>query len=462
MYVITDWVTTFIAFFLFNICRHYVFSLTNHSLTNLESYLFQPKLICEQAIIPIALLGVYWISGFYNNVIDKSRVHELIVTFFSALFNTILIFFLLLIDDRVPIVSSDYMLVLLSFLCLFCTTYFGRFCITTLQRHHTHKYDIRYNVLIVGNPNQTQKVYDNINKSERSLKYNIVGFVTLSEDSLSSGNYNFRQLKEIKEICAKENVDQIIIAPHNSKDSTVLALLDGLFTLDIPIKIMPDTLSYLTSAIRLTDILGEPFIDLTSSPLSACSYNIKLLFDKIISLLMLILTSPLLIGLMVAIKATSPGNIFYKQERIGLRRKPFNIYKFRSMKMNAEEQGPQLSSLTDNRVTPIGRFMRKYRLDELPQFWNVLKGDMSLVGPRPERDFYIRQIIKKAPYYSLVFQVRPGITSWGMVKFGYASNINQMVERTKFDLLYITNMSISLDIKIIIYTFRTIISGAGM
>lgn len=177
---------------------------------------------------------------------------------------------------------------------------------------------------------------------------------------------------------------------------------------------------------------------------------------------MLILTSPLLIGLMIAIKATSPGNIFYKQERIGLRRKPFNIYKFRSMKMNAEEQGPQLSSLTDNRVTPIGRFMRKYRLDELPQFWNVLKGDMSLVGPRPERDFYVRQIIKKAPYYSLVFQVRPGITSWGMVKFGYASNINQMVERTKFDLLYITNMSISLDIKIIIYTFRTIISGAGM
>lgn len=138
------------------------------------------------------------------------------------------------------------------------------------------------------------------------------------------------------------------------------------------------------------------------------------------------------------------------------------IYKFRTMYTDAEKNGPELSSEGDSRITEIGRIMRKYRLDELPQFWNVLKGDMSIVGPRPEREYYIEKIRRYAPYYSLVFQVKPGITSWGMVKFGYASSIRQMVERTKFDLIYITNMSIALDIKIMIYTVRTIFRGAGM
>ena len=132
------------------------------------------------------------------------------------------------------------------------------------------------------------------------------------------------------------------------------------------------------------------------------------------------------------------------------------------MRVDAEINGPQLSCDNDSRITYIGQFMRKYRLDELPQFWNVIKGEMSLVGPRPERKFYIDQIVKIAPYYNLIFQIRPGITSWGMVKFGYAKNVDEMVARTKYDLLYINNMSIKLDLKILIYTFRTIFRGEGL
>lgn len=162
------------------------------------------------------------------------------------------------------------------------------------------------------------------------------------------------------------------------------------------------------------------------------------------------------------VKSGSKGPVFYSQERIGYRQKPFKIYKFRSMRIDAEQSGPQLSEEDDPRITKVGHVLRKYRLDEIPQFWNVLKGEMSLVGPRPEREFYIRQIIKEAPYYTLLQQVKPGLTSWGMVKFGYAKNVKEMVERSKFDLLYLANMSVLMDFKILIHTVKTVVMGKGV
>jgi lipopolysaccharide/colanic/teichoic acid biosynthesis glycosyltransferase len=159
---------------------------------------------------------------------------------------------------------------------------------------------------------------------------------------------------------------------------------------------------------------------------------------------------------------SSRGPLFYKQERIGKNGKPFTIYKFRSMYVDAEQNGPELSSEKDPRITPFGRFMRKSRLDEIPNFINVLKGDMSLVGPRPERQHFIDQIIEKAPQYIQLLKVRPGITSWGQVKYGYAKNIDEMVRRMKYDLIYLDNMSLYVDFKIMIYTFLTILKRKGM
>ena len=176
----------------------------------------------------------------------------------------------------------------------------------------------------------------------------------------------------------------------------------------------------------------------------------------------LVLCMPLMLVLSAIIKCTSKGPVIFRQERIGLNGTPFRIYKFRSMVVDAEPAGPALAVPNDSRITPIGRFMRKYRLDELPQFLNVIGGSMSLVGPRPERAFYVEQILQRQPYYTLVHRVRPGITSLGMVKYGYAGNVDEMIERMQYDLIYLENVSITIDLKILAYTVTTVISGKGL
>lgn len=190
--------------------------------------------------------------------------------------------------------------------------------------------------------------------------------------------------------------------------------------------------------------------------------KLKQFFDIVVALIALIILLPLSLFLIIGIKVSSKGPIIYSHERIGKYGRPFQIFKLRSMFQDAESNGPALSTKNDARITPFGRFMRKLKLDEIPNFINVLKGDMSLVGPRPERKYFIDQIVERAPHYVHLQKVKPGITSWGQVKYGYAENVDQMIERLKYDILYIENMSLYVDFKIIIYTLLTIVKGRGI
>lgn len=461
-YIVGDLLSANIAMVLFNITRYFTLEQWNFGYENLYLFLSSTSLVWEQIFIPPILLIVYYLSGYYNIPFQKSRLQELISTLVSTFICTLLIYFALLTNDQVKLRTTNYELVVSIYGIFFCLTYIVRLLITSHGIQQMRIRNWKFNTIIVGNSISAHRMGEKLADIRNFKGYNIIGYVDLpGESSIISSKKSF-SLENIEEICREYSVSTIILSPQKHQENVTLALLYRLFPLNIPIKISPDTLSLLTSNIRLQSIYEEPLIDITTADISESTKNIKRIFDIIISALALIVLAIPMIVIAILVKRDSHGSVFYSQQRIGYKQRPFKIHKFRTMRIDAENQGPQLSSENDSRVTHIGKVLRKYRLDELPQFWNVLRGDMSIVGPRPEREFYIQKIVEKAPYYTLVHQVRPGITSWGMVKYGYAKNVDEMVRRLRYDLIYLGNMSIIVDFKIIVYTVKTVLTGRGM
>lgn len=465
-----DWLTTFTAFLLFDIFRFYYLNIGDE-FKELMYYLLSRKLILEQIGVPVVLLFVYWLSGYYNRPFDRSRLQEFLITVYSQLFNSILIYLAALTNDQLYLRSENWLLILVLFILLFSFTYMGRLAVTENMLSRMRKYGRGPRTVVVGLSAEAMKVARRLSEGSNLPGAEIVALMPFGNEKDEeaataefAGARHIGSIEDLKAMCGAKEVDQVVIVPTPGKTPTkkVLFFLYNLYPYDISIKINPDILSLVTPTIRLQDILGDPYIDLSRPQVSEFSKNMKRTVDVLASSIGLLVLSPLLAMVAVAIKLSSPGKVIYSQERVGQHRRPFRILKFRSMVEDAEEDGtPRLSSDNDTRITPIGKWMRKYRVDELPQFWNVLKGEMSLVGPRPEREYFIEQIVKKAPWYTLVLQVRPGITSWGMVKYGYATDVDQMIERNRYDLIYLANMSTAVDIKILIHTIKTVGAGEG-
>ena len=440
-YILSDFISASVAWLLFNILRYEVFAI-DEGADSLLDYLQYPGVLGGQVVIPLFWLVLYYFSGYYNKPFGKSRLTELFSTFITVLIGTVFVFFALLLDDIPRSIDIYYKLFFGMFGLQFFITYIPRLLITQSGMRKIKNREWAMKVLIIGAGGKAVRIAHDLYR----LGYDICGFVSEDERTPVKADRNqvLGTVEDIPVLMEKENVDEIVLAVESKNNKALLGILYSLYRYKRPIKVLADRFNML-SKIQLRTIRGIPLVDVTDNNFSPAEQNIKLFLDKVCSVVALLLLSPLFAYIAWRVKKDSPGPVFFRQERIGYLGQPFWMYKFRTMYVNAEENGPSLSSEDDLRVTPFGRIMRKYRLDELPQFWNVLKGDMSLVGPRPERKYFIDEIVKTAPYYYLLHNVRPGITSLGMVKYGYAASVDKMVERMEYDILYYENMSLTLD-----------------
>ena len=416
-------------------------------------------------LIPFFWIFIYTIQGTYLDTKRLYRSKVFTQSFVGSLFGTCILFFLILIDDTIHSYQNYYTSIGLLFIIQFLSITLVRLLFVSIQVKRIQQKIDHFNTIVIGKYKQIIDFEKELNSTKKSIGNRIVGILLTDDEKINTKVYYNKDqiinLNDLKKFTRNQHIEEVIIIDNeiNTKDLQLLiAILSGL---GVSVKIKASDFDIALGTIQQNNIFGLLIKEIKFDTMPLWQKSIKRIIDLVISFVSLICLTPIFILIAIIIKRTSQGPIFFKQERIGKHGQPFKIIKFRTMYVDSEKLGPQLSSANDNRITIFGKFLRKTRIDEFPQFFNVIKGEMSLVGPRPERQFYIDKIAEKEPSFLQLTLIKPGITSWGQVKYGYAENVEQMIQRMRFDLLYLKNRSLALDFKIMFYTLITILKAKG-
>jgi exopolysaccharide biosynthesis polyprenyl glycosylphosphotransferase len=410
-------------------------------------------------------LLIFTFVGMYRTWFASSRFDELSTLFKASFVGIFILFFIVFIDDYMHNVASSSRILIFIYWALFIFMVgSGRLAVRSFQRNLLIKGIGRRCALIIGFNTRAFETFDTVSAA-RGLGIDIEAFVAVKNENVGKeykgkkveGTIN--QLSElIEKYCAKE----IIIALDRENNDVLIDVISKCEGKNLSLKIVPDLYEILSGQARTSQIYGMPLIDIMPELMPEWEKKIKRFMDIVISLIILIFNLPILLIAAIAIKLESKGPVLFKQERMGQNGKVFNILKYRSMVHNAEKlTGPVWSQKNDPRITKVGKFVRKVRIDEIPQMFNVLKGEMSLVGPRPERPFFVEKLSQEIPYYKRRLKVRPGITGWAQVKHKYDESVEDVKTKLRYDLFYIENMSIRMDLKILFRTVFVVLFGQG-